>query len=348
MDNPNIRVIECVAFFNTAKAVLAGKNGCFLIHNPTQNKPKQRAERLLNAFVYNIITDKKNKRLGVFIDQFFHVYDITNKKQIWSQRTYSTHCSAAFSSLDDTVFLYDNGELKSNKEICMKLPYVTSNVHVGIECHPKKNELLYPCGDSTLSVYSFGNTTTTRSYSPHFVKTSRILRAFYSSDGDNIALFTNQHKIFIYNTKNNSTIAVRNPDGSIYDTCKNPIFVPESDMIAFSLGKAPTIYFWDFKKKETITKITPPLNQCIINNNALIRTIDFSPDGKRILSSDGLIGDITSTNPIIRQHITKRMAKRAFFARYCLLITYALGSESFLPIDIVRLFIETLRTLYEF
>ncbi len=56
----------------------------------------------------------------------------------WLQRLHSIHCSAAFSSTDNTISLYDDGELKNNENFCMDLPCIQSNVRIGIECHPKK------------------------------------------------------------------------------------------------------------------------------------------------------------------------------------------------------------------
>lgn len=122
--------------------------------------------------------------------------------------------------------------------------------------------------------------------------------------------------------------------------CKNPIFVPESDIIAFSLEEYPTLYFWNFKKKTTFTTMTIP---GIIHDSVFTKPIDFSPDGMDVVYTNGYTAETAPTN----QHIKNHIARRAFFPRYCLLSTYAANTEKLLPSDIIRLLIQQLRILYE-
>jgi WD40 repeat protein len=224
----------------------------------------------------------------------------------------------------------------------VKLPYVGSNPHIGIECHPKKKELLYPCSDAALSIYSIGfaDTITKKQYYPHITEKSSILRAFYSPEGDDIALLTDKHKIFIYNPKNDTTISIRESDGSTYSNCKNPIFVPESNVIAFSGINCRTMHFYDFKKKEFI-----PSRDCDYScdhHHVFINNIDFSPDAKYIISIDDYTGKIGPTSSNVINHIKNLK----LFSCYCILKTYTATDESILSLDIIRLLIQQLGALY--
>jgi WD40 repeat protein len=341
MTHPKNKILT-VALFDPDRAVLGTDLECVLFEKATQDKVLQIRQPLEKERTYNVIPDKKNLRIGICNNHIFTVYDIQTLKRVWWKDARPENYSAAFSPVDGTIFFYQNEHLSSNTGIGINLACVRSNPHIGIECHPKKKELLYLYSNRGLAVYSFVNKTRTMYY-PKVVNTDTILRALYSPEGDHIALLTDTHKIFIYNPITKSTIPIPRND-CLGDCFSDPIFIPNSTAIAFLCNYCKDIHCWDFKKRQLLVKLPHHSDESIYDDTGLINRLDFSDDGTRYLCRGfDRMAKMGKTDSKIINHINDRQA----FLRYCLLKIYANDSQNILPLDIIRLFIEKLRALYE-
>lgn len=334
------RKIVTVAVFDRDTAAIGSNKECVLIVNSQALKENQKVTYLNRYPTHNLIADKKNKRLGVFNKFGFVVYDIKTKEIFWSKKTYSDNCSAVFSPVDDTIFLCDNGHLSTNENISMHLPYTGSNKYFGIDCHPNKKEILYPCSNTTLAVYSFKNKTYNH-YHPDIKQTDIIIRALYSPKGDHIALLTDSQYIFIYNLKNKSTIQVRSSLGPYYG-CLNPIFIPHSNILFFLCYHGQTCFYHNIKNMKSMNENPYPGYVTWENSSALINKIDFSSDGSYILTATETITAKGSDTP---GFLTKYLIYKKLFLCYQQLKLYSIQNGGFLIPDVISLFVKTLRII---
>ena len=334
-------ILSAVALFDCETAAIGSNKSCFLIRNASQPEEAQQPVKLLAQPIYNLITNKKKRLLGVFCKNFFAVYNIDTLKKIWLKPIYSQHSLAAFSHTDDTIFLCDNKQLISNNKLSMKLPYTGSRTRLSIECHPTKNMLLHPCSNSTLREYSFVDKTA-KLYKPIITGSDTIWRILYDSTGSCIAILTNNRRIYIYNPKSNTTIPVLNREnGTPYSQCQNFIFVPNSDMLAFSCLNQKMIYFWNFKCQTFQQVLVPLYDDSRIHSTVFVQHLDISDDGTRILSHVDDCAYMGETN----SGVLKYRKEEWLFLRYTLLKTYA-DNTLFLPNDIMRLLVQLLKILY--
>jgi len=344
MDIPKNTILT-VALFDPDRAVLGTNKDCSLFKKATQDKEHQIRLPLHTQLTYNVIPNKKKLQIGVLSKNIFTVYDINTLNKIWSKTVQSENYSVAFSPVDNTIFFYQNQLLSSNTGIGIILPCIRNNTHIGIECHPKKKEILYPYSNRGLAVYSFANKTRTMYY-PKVRKTDTILRALYSPEGNHIAVLTDTHKIFIYNPTTNATISIPE-DGCSCAYFGHPIFIPNSTAIAFSCDYCKKIHCWDFKKKQLLVKLRDDCDVSIKRNNPFINLFDFSDDGTYYLcTGSNNIAKIGNTGSKIINHIQDYIKDQKSFLCYCSLKVYANNHQNVLPLDIIRLLIQQLRALY--
>lgn len=340
-----------VAVFDNNRAVIGTNHNCVLVSNCQKAGSEQVAKVLHKYPTHNSIANKKSYQLGIFshLDIFnpcwFIVYDINTGSQIWSKKIYSDNYSAAFSPVDNTIFLCDNGNLSTNENISMDLPYTGSNKYFGIECHPKRKEILYPCSNTTLATYSFESKAYERHY-PQITQTDIIIRALYSPEKNYIALLTDQQSIVIYNQKDKSTLWAKGNFG-VYHACINPIFIPHSTILLFLTNGGRTRNYFHVKKMSSIAEY-PHTDWSTLqndNDNALINRIDFSHDGSYMLTGNIRSKGFSTPEKITQCFRGKWFIEQKLFSYYRQLKMYSIQNEG-LPIpDLIALLIKKLHIL---
>ena len=340
MDLSNDNTIITLAFFAPNQVVLGSDKACHVIKNVTQKDHLQTKHLLHKEPTHNLIVDKKNQRIGLFSDNHFTVYDIKTNNKIWSHIINSQNCAAAFSHVDDRIFLCQNEHLTSNDGINITVPYFRDNIKIDIQCHPTKKELLYPYSNQGLAVYSFIDKQSTL-YSPAIMPTDIIIRALYSPQGNHIVILTNNHNLFIYNPRNNSTI-------SISESCcfASPTFILNSTILAFvSSVDRLKIQCWDFKKNQLLTTLHLYHDWITGLTNEFTNIFDFSDDGTEyVCTGSKITAQKAKTGHQITQHVQNYVH---FFLRYCLLKKYSSCTpNNVLPREIIQLLIQQLRALY--
>lgn len=288
---------------------------------------------------HNIITNGDKTKVGFFCRNSFLVYDTITTEPIWSYSTPNKdNYSASFSAVDDTIFVCQNEQLITNKKssyIC--LPFVGTNNHFSIACHPKENKILYPNSNERLSVKQLATGQITDynptinipyvSQSARYVSDS-IRSAMYSPDGNYIAILTDKKKTFIYNPTTNNTEPI-----DCDCECTNLAFLPHSSLIAIVCSDN-TIRYYNFIKVSHIATaaLSAPLPLVPVQN-ILINTLDFSPDGTQYVT--------VINNMCFIGNIPFNAIKEKSFSVYCLLKKYS-QQNYYLPLEIVQLFIKKL------
>lgn len=337
--------IFSVAYISDGKKemlALGNDTGCFFINLPVTKD--YIIEELHVHPTHNIITSADKKKIGTFArvkktdtlyDNIFFVHDVLTKKIIWSHLIAGGNAhsedftySAAFSQLDDTIFVCHEEQLISNKNRRINLPFIGKNNHFAIACHPKLNSILYPSGDNTLSLKSLNNLNITLRFNPDIPKGDAIRLIKYSPDGTSIGLLTDNHKIFIYNPKDNSTDCP-----SFNGNCYNFIFLPFSSTIMVLSDCFLQYYNIKSKTCEQLRNVDPSHKDNLFTN-----ILDTSYHGTQCIF---LIDAFFATEKIPLE-IIEKIPFEDMFPLYCALKNY---SDLFLPEDIIRVITQKLLIL---
>ena len=345
---PKYKVLA-VALFNQGTVALGTTNSCLLIKNADKPKNEQILTELIDQPTYNLISNKEKRLLGAFCEKSFMVFNIDTEKTVWSRKISSSNCFAAFSHVDNTIFLCDNRHLITNKGISMPLPYRGTVTGSSLDCHPRKNRLLYPHSNKALTEYSFSDKIESSIvYHPKLEDKHTILSAFYSPEGNHIAILTTGGRILIYNTVSKSTLYLGNPNNqTIYKMCKHPIFFPGSNALICLIKNTEFAYLWEYTKNnfpvkqkfDDNKKNGNPIDRC---NDVFVRKLDFSDTGTQVLVIRNYKPVFTRTD----HKLVTSIINENIFLRYWLLKTYS-DEHQFLPVEIIRLFMEQLKILYE-
>lgn len=324
--------------FVTERIVAVGSDlGCFLIFDPA--RPTERKEKIHSIPTSNLFTDKKN-RIGVLCQDSFAVYDVTTKKRVWSQTVYGPDCYAAFNHVDDTIFLYRQGEFISDiekKEFASTLAYTGNNNHFSFACHPKKPEIAYPCSNESFIIRQFNTRAQPKRYLAKINKDNYIRRIFYSPDGSRIMLHTEQGKLYMYDLSTKKTLPFKNGSHECYSECHNPMFFPGTNNIMTFICKEGYIHYYDLRNDKEITstqlKIETPF---FTKENFLVNILDISPYGTQLATCLNMF-DVNS-NPVGNiRHLAHK---------YALLKQHF--SDNYFPLEVVALIAKFLSAFYPF
>jgi hypothetical protein len=329
--------VNSTVFVTEYIAAVGSDCGCFLIFDPA--RPTERREIIHSTPTLNLFTDKKN-RLGVLCADSFAVYDVTTQKKIkkiWSQTVYGKDCYAAFSHIDDTIFLYRQGDLVSDKGFTLALAHTGDNNHFNFACHPKKPEFAYPCSNESFIVKPLNISGQSKQYFAKIEKNDTLRRIIYSPDGSRILLHTDQYKLYSYDLSARKTTPISNPNNTCYNAYHFPMFLPDTnDTIAF-VCKEHYVHYCDLKNNAEIIHIQSRIGDPIFNNdNFLTNLLDISPQKARVITGLDILD--VKKNPIgsIRPLIRKCWLLQQYFHQ----------SNTTFPLDIMKLVFSLLRKTF--
>ncbi len=263
--------------------VIGHSGGCFAINLDTKEKVKE----LCKGKTHKITPHPNKTQLAYcampkiyLYDSTVMVYDVQDIQKptlIWSYGVETrVPYSVAFSTIDDTIFLCQNGVLVDNKKNRYVLPEYLKQSRAKITCHPTKNEIIYPSTNLTLSalqLHADGSTPTIKKYPPLKLE-NLINEVSYNPQGTACVLLNYKTKeVHLYDLENNECLAS-------YYGCDNIGWHPNGFILAL-LSNAGINYV----NTHTLNVVTQPHIEPIADdttNNMKRHTLDISYDGKII------------------------------------------------------------------
>jgi hypothetical protein len=242
--------IYSVACLPKNRIALASEQGCYLITNPFSPTTRY-IKNLRKQPTFRLIANESKNKICLCGAREIEIYDVNSEKKLESHRIINcTTFSAVFSPFDDSVVTRQDNDLYINGIKRYTLPYVGSNHYFSIDCHPNGQEILYSSSDSTLTCRNIRGGPGC-DYSQNFC----IRRAFYSPNGNHIAIISHEGKVTIYDPERHRS-AVCIQGSSIHDAA----FLPDHKSIAL-VDEFGTLYFSNFStEKPFFLSITGPSN----------------------------------------------------------------------------------------
>ena len=249
--------MHSVKIRNTRDIVVLGENilgtasdsGCHLVFNFQSNEPT--TYLLYDQPTYTLRTNHDKQKIALYSKNCFLVYDLPTKQKIWSHDiSIRKNYSAVFNSVDDTIFLYDNGELISNKYNPISLPNVKPNTLFKIFSHPHKEKITYKTMNQTLSTLSLSDGIITQKSA--LINGHSIVGMLHNPYKKNTIVKTTQKKIFIYNRtyEDNHEVKLDNCIGKF----STITFLPYSSLVAIPCNHK-AIHFWDYATQKIVSII---------------------------------------------------------------------------------------------
>lgn len=354
MDPPPPKKTNTLLWLADNRLIAGSLNGCS-IRCPlslSQLQPSiQRPFKLHDQPTHNIILNRDKKKVGLFCQKSFVIYDISTRKKIGSLFIdYNDNYSVIFGPTDE-IILYHNGNVTiDNKHL--HAPFIEHDASFGITCNHRTKEIIYPSSNNTFTRKSLTNNRMTRHSRiiDEDGKKYLICSVFYNLYGPHIALQTYEknnkknQKIFLWNTMTNNITKVtltynRKEESSYY----HAQFLPYSSLIAV-LCTHSGIHFWDFvQQKEIWTKAlvnADRIRKCEINDNVFDVNSNVTYYAATIHNSY-FVKEIPQK---IQEILLTSLKERSIFT--CWFLCHHIHDDNLLPKEIIHILMNYIRALY--